>query len=33
LDWQTGKRPHWSEALPFYGMWLAIPSFFQTITS
>ncbi|MFN7248432.1 MAG: tRNA (adenosine(37)-N6)-threonylcarbamoyltransferase complex dimerization subunit type 1 TsaB, partial [Microcystis sp.] len=20
LDWQTGKRPHWSEALPFYGM-------------
>jgi hypothetical protein len=22
LDWQTGKRPHWSEALPFYGMWL-----------
>jgi hypothetical protein len=23
LDWQTGKRPHWSEALPFYGMWLS----------
>jgi hypothetical protein len=22
LDWQTGKRPHWSEALPFYAMWL-----------
>jgi hypothetical protein len=20
LDWQTGKRPHWSEALPFYAM-------------
>jgi tRNA threonylcarbamoyladenosine biosynthesis protein TsaB len=20
LDWQAGKRPHWSEALPFYGM-------------
>jgi tRNA threonylcarbamoyl adenosine modification protein YeaZ len=20
LDWQRGKRPHWSEALPFYGM-------------
>ncbi len=19
LDWQQGKRPHWSEALPFYG--------------
>lgn len=19
LDWQAGKRPHWSEALPFYG--------------
>lgn len=19
LDWQSGKRPHWSEALPFYG--------------
>ena len=33
LDWQTGKRPHWSEALPFYGMWLAIASLFQTITS
>jgi tRNA threonylcarbamoyladenosine biosynthesis protein TsaB len=20
LDWQQGKRPHWSEALPFYGV-------------
>lgn len=20
LDWQQGKQPHWSEALPFYGM-------------
>lgn len=19
LDWQQGKRPHWSEALPYYG--------------
>jgi tRNA threonylcarbamoyl adenosine modification protein YeaZ len=19
LDWQMGKRPHWSEALPYYG--------------
>ncbi len=19
IDWQQGKRPHWSEALPFYG--------------
>ncbi len=19
LDWQQGKRPHWAEALPFYG--------------
>jgi tRNA threonylcarbamoyl adenosine modification protein YeaZ len=19
LDWQQGKRPHWSDALPFYG--------------
>lgn len=19
LDWQQGKRPHWSQALPFYG--------------
>ncbi|MFP4099840.1 tRNA (adenosine(37)-N6)-threonylcarbamoyltransferase complex dimerization subunit type 1 TsaB [Coleofasciculus sp.] len=19
VDWQQGKRPHWSEALPFYG--------------
>lgn len=19
LDWQQGRRPHWSEALPFYG--------------
>jgi tRNA threonylcarbamoyl adenosine modification protein YeaZ len=19
LEWQQGKRPHWSEALPFYG--------------
>jgi tRNA A37 threonylcarbamoyladenosine modification protein TsaB len=19
LDWQQGKRPHWSETLPFYG--------------
>ncbi|MEA5536505.1 tRNA (adenosine(37)-N6)-threonylcarbamoyltransferase complex dimerization subunit type 1 TsaB [Crocosphaera sp. XPORK-15E] len=19
-DWQQGKRPHWSEAIPFYGM-------------
>jgi hypothetical protein len=27
LDWQMGKRPHWSEALPFYGMWLVIPFF------
>lgn len=20
LDWQAGKRPHWSEALPYYGI-------------
>lgn len=19
VDWQQGKRPHWSEALPYYG--------------
>lgn len=19
LDWQRGLRPHWSEAMPFYG--------------
>ncbi len=19
LEWQKGNRPHWSEALPFYG--------------
>jgi tRNA A37 threonylcarbamoyladenosine modification protein TsaB len=19
LDWKSGKQPHWSEALPYYG--------------